>query len=191
MQKFRSFPFALTILFCLVLGSCTTYDLSPQDTAWNPYEEGERLTFISDEGEERTFTISKIEQTTNRVNVYAGNLSRLKESLTVFAIEEGKADEEFPILSVFKNSQDESFVNFNFALPEILEINHVEGIPNADTKLSSVNGYDGADFLSISPIQNVAPDVQIPYVTNFIFSKSEGFVQFSLTNNEVWRLNSL
>ncbi|MDP5121087.1 MAG: hypothetical protein NWQ46_05800 [Spirosomaceae bacterium] len=172
----------------LLIFGCVTYDLSPKDEAWNPYEVGDKFTFVSDKNNERTFTISNVEKTTNRVNVYAGNLSKLKESLTVFAIEENGSPEEFPLLTIFKNSQDQSFLNFNFALPEMLEINHVEEISDANSKLESANGFSGNDFLNISPVLNVSPDVSIPYVTNFIFSKSTGFVQFSLTNGEVWNL---
>lgn len=70
----------------------------------------------------------------------------------------------------------------------MLEINHVEEIPDANSKLESANGFAGNDFLNISPVLNVSPDVKIPYATNFIFGKSTGFVQFSLINSEVWSL---
>lgn len=188
-------PIALLLIVFIVVSfvqtSCVTYDLSPKDEAWNPYEVGEKLTFSSTKGAERSFTISKIVKTRNRVNVYAGNLSKLKESLTVFAIEENGSSDEVPILAIFKNSNDESFVNFILNLSGMLEINHVEEISAAEDKLGSVSGFSETDLLSINPILNVEPDVQIPYATNFVFSKSAGFMQFSLTNGETWRIKGL
>ncbi len=184
-----------TISSLLIIGAlalltfgCITYDLKPKDEAWNPYEIGEKFTFVSNLGNKRTFTVSKIEKSTSRVNVYAGNLSRLKESLVVFAREENTAAEEVPILAIFKNSDNESFVNFILNLNDILEINHVEAISALDAKLGSLTGFAGNDFLEISPVQNVSPDVETPYINRFIFSKSTGFIQFTLTTNEIWTL---
>jgi hypothetical protein len=188
MQKPVISALAIITFFSLIFSGCTTYNLSPKDEAWNPYHEGDRFTFISNSGDERTFRISTIEKTQNRVNIYAGNLSKLKESLTVFAVEENGSSEEFPLLAIFKNSKDISFVNFVFAFPEMLEINHVEEIPDAELKLGTTSDFDGNDFLNINPTLNVSSDVTIPYAINFIFSKSVGFVQFSLTNGEVWNL---
>lgn len=187
MKNTNSYLLTVGALAVLIFG-CVTYDLSPKDEAWNPYEVGDKFTFVSNKNDERIFTVSKVEKTTDKVNVYAGNLSKLKESLTVFATEENHSSDEFPLLTIFKNSQDQSFLNFNFALPEMLEINHVEEIPDANSKLESANGFAGNDFLNISPVLNVSPDVKIPYATNFIFGKSTGFVQFSLINSEVWSL---
>lgn len=174
----------ITLLF---LG-CVTYDLSPKDEAWNPYKVGQKFTFASNKGTERSFTISKVEKNKNRVNVYAGSLSKMKESLTVFAIEENGTSEEVVILAIFKNSNDESFINFVLNLSDMLEINHVEEISVAEQNLGSVAGFSGDDLLFIKPTQNVDPDVQTPYVTNFIFSKSAGFLKFNLTNDEIWVL---
>ena len=181
------FSILITFFLALFIIGCVTYDLSPKDEAWNPYEVGEKFTFVSDQGGERNFTISNIDKTKNRVNVYAGNLSRMKESLTVFATEDNTS-EEVPILAIYKNSDDKSFINFTLNLSAILGVNHVEEIPEANAKLGNAAGFSGDDLLNINPVQNVGPGVEIPYVTNFIFSKSRGFVQFSLTNGEVWSL---
>lgn len=176
----------LTLLFY----SCVTYDLSPKDEAWNPYEVGQKFTFVSNKGTERSFTISKVEKTKNRVNVYAGSLSKMKESLTVFAIEENGKNEETAILAIFKNANDDSFINFILNLSDMLEINHVEEIAVVEQNLGSIAGYQGDDLLSIHPTQSVDPGVQTPYVTNFIFSKSAGFLKFNLTNDEIWQLKN-
>lgn len=182
------FSFLIIVISSIQFG-CKTYDLSPQDEQWNPYEVGEKLIFVSEAGSERHFTISKVEKTEQRVNVYAGNLSKLKESLTIFAIEEGgETTDEFPLLAIFKNSQDESFINFILGLPNILETNHVEEVSEAESKIGQINDFEGNDFLVVNPSQNVSPDVTIPYVSNFIFSKSAGFVQFTLTNGDIWNI---
>ncbi|MFB0947397.1 MAG: hypothetical protein ACJAZY_002640 [Spirosomataceae bacterium] len=60
MKKNLLLPLTVIAFFSFAFIGCTTYKLSPKDTAWNPYEDGEQFTFFSDKGSGRTFKTSKL-----------------------------------------------------------------------------------------------------------------------------------
>lgn len=175
----RNITTVLRVLsFGLLVFSCQKLNLSPQDKEWNPYEVGDELVFNSAGKTSIKLIISRIELEKSKTNVYAGNLSKQKESLIVFAKNETD-NEERPLLVVFKNSDGESFLNFTFALPGFLEVNHVEKIE--DLKLKD------EDF-ELIPIANVSPDVTTPYITQFTFSKTRGYLGFTTNSRDHWLL---
>lgn len=73
----------LFLIFIFSICSCRTYKLSKQDLAWNPYVEGQKLVFENEEGETKTYHITKVNSNLSRTNVYAGTLSSKKEQLSV------------------------------------------------------------------------------------------------------------
>lgn len=182
--------FAVLMVAIIALQSCKV-KISPSDESWNPYEVGDTFSFENRVGEQKTFEISKIESSTVKENVYAGNLSRKKENLVVFAKQTGpSASEEFALLSMQANIGGDSEIGLLLAIPGQLEANYIIPISeiNANDQLI-IKGVVYEEVFEVATTLQIGEGVNTPYPLKLYYSKSAGFLGYDMNNGDKWRLN--
>lgn len=180
----------LLIAITIVAFQSCTVKVSPSDVSWNPYEVGDTFTFESETGDSKSFEISNIETQEVKENVYAGNLSRKKENIVVFAKQTNpQASEPFALLVIASDVDSDTSLGLALAIPDQLEANYIDDIPKLTPNSSlTIKGIVYENVIEVNPNLQVGEGVNIPYPVKLYFSKEVGYLGYDLSNGEKWRL---
>jgi len=186
----RLFYFFLIAL--LASPSCSKRKLAKEDIMWNPYQVGNELVFVNDKGDQQTFFISEIETVKIRNNPYAGTLSGTRENQLTYidTTKLSTTPKEHVFLAIGKDRERSTWISFVLNLPNVIDANHtvtIDELTKMTPRQMTVKNKLYKDVLELHPV-NQGGTLAFPEIRKICWSKANGYVQYELSNGEVWSL---
>jgi hypothetical protein len=190
--------FSITILILISLISCRkTYKLSASAEKFNPYKEGDTLTFVSNRGEKDSIFVSKVSNYYKEANQSSKLFPDRRQEIIVDVIHSDPSPPDGnhryltnPFLHLSKIDTSSTEVYFNFAAKNAwFYSNSYDYDLLTQEKVDTIAVPAGifADVLTIHSNKEEYKSRE-NYVKTIFWSKSTGYIRFDLLNGTVWSL---
>jgi hypothetical protein len=190
--------FLFAILILMNLFSCRkTYKLSTSEVKFNPYKEGDTLTFVSNTGEKDSIFLIKVLNYYKEPNQSSKLFPDRRQEIIVDVIHSDPSPPDGshryltnPFLHISKIDASATEIYFNFAAKNSWFYANSYTFKDLHLNQTDTINLPAGTFTDVLTIHSNSQEYKSRdnYIKTIYWSKSTGYVGFDLLNGTVWRL---